>query len=361
MKEFTLPDILDALPLARGPRWHNRFALAPMTNSQSHADGTLSDEEARWLEMRAEGGFGLVMTAAAHVEAGGQGFPGQLGVFDDRHVQALSRLAQRIRTTGAVSSVQLHHAGIRSPADLVGQPVGPSPDEETGSRQLETAEVERVRDSFIEAARRTAEAGFDGAEIHGAHGYLLAQFLSPELNQRQDRYGGDAENRSRLLIEIIDGIRATCPSDFQLGLRLSPERFGQDLGEIRDLAVRVMEGGKLDYLDMSLWDIAKKPEDPNVPGSLLEQFTSLPRGNTALGVAGKIGDRATAQGAIDAGCDFVMIGRAAILHHDFPRRIAADRSFMPVSLPVSRTHLEAEGVSPTFQDYLSRWPNFVAE
>src|SRR5512137_1772234 len=129
--------LFEPMSLAHGPAMKNRFMLAPLTNLQSHADGRLSDEEFHWLTMRAEGGFGLTMTCAAHVQAIGQGFPGQLGIFGDEHLPGLARLAADLNATGTVSYVQLHHAGMRSPADVIGgQPVCPSDDEATGARAL---------------------------------------------------------------------------------------------------------------------------------------------------------------------------------------------------------------------------------
>src|SRR5215472_17558634 len=149
-----MTSLFEPLSFARGPAMKNRFMLAPLTNLQSHADGRLSDEEFPWLTLRADGGFGLVMTCAAHVQAVGQGFPGQLGVFGDEHLEGLTRLAATIKAKGSVSAVQLHHAGNRSPKDLVGQPVCPSDDPETGARGLSLAEVEHLRDDFIAAANR---------------------------------------------------------------------------------------------------------------------------------------------------------------------------------------------------------------
>jgi 2,4-dienoyl-CoA reductase-like NADH-dependent reductase (Old Yellow Enzyme family) len=355
--------LFEPLRLARGPAWRNRFMLAPLTNHQSHDDGTLSDEEFRWLTKRAEGGFGMVMTCASHVQAIGRGFPGQLGCFDDRHIPGLTRLAAEIRKHGAVSSVQLHHAGIRSPEKLIGtQPVGPSDHSETKSRALTTAEVERLRDDFIAAAIRADKAGFDGVELHGAHGYILCAFLSPETNQRTDRYGGAPDNRARLLLEIVDGVRANTRKEFQLGVRLSPERFGLITPEIVTLAERLMTGGKIDYLDMSLWDVFKEPEDANLKGRpLMAVFTKLPRANTRLGAAGKIVTAAHAAERLSAGLDFVVAGRTAILHHDWPRRVAADPNAVPIALPVSPQYLAGEGLSDTFIGYMRNWKGFVAE
>jgi 2,4-dienoyl-CoA reductase-like NADH-dependent reductase (Old Yellow Enzyme family) len=283
-----MTDLFSPLSFSRGPAMKNRFMLAPMTNQQSYPDGRLSDEEYAWLTKRATGGFGLVMTCASHVQPVGQGFPGQLGIFGDEHLEGLTRLAAGIKERGAISSVQLHHAGYRAPKDLVGTPVCPSDNPETGARGLTLDEVGTLRDDFIAAAKRAEKAGFDGVEVHGAHGYVLAEFLSPEVNQRTDRYGGSSENRSRLLFEIIDGIRAQCRSDFQVGLRLSPERYAQSLDEIIAVAGEVMRQDKIDYLDLSLWDVTKEPEDERFKGrTLLSCFTELPRGNVRLGAAGK--------------------------------------------------------------------------
>jgi len=353
----------DPLPLARGPAWANRIALAPLTNWQSHADGTLGDDEYRWLTMRARGGFALTMTCAAHVQASGQGFPGQLGVWSDAHLGGLTRLARGIHAGGSVSCLQLQHSGRRADTALSGQPrVAPWDDAETGARALSTAEVEQLVQDFIAAARRAEAAGFHGVELHGAHGYLLAQFLDAEHNRRGDRYGGSFDNRARILFELVDGIREATAPGFQLGLRLSPERFGIVISESLQLARQLLAGGRLDYLDMSLWDCFKPPQDPAFADRpLLAHFAALPRHGTRLGVAGKIMDAATARRCLDAGADFVLIGRAAMLHHDFARRALADPDFRSIERPVSRAHLEAEGLGPAFLQYVSStWPRFVA-
>jgi 2,4-dienoyl-CoA reductase-like NADH-dependent reductase (Old Yellow Enzyme family) len=344
--------LFEPLSLAHGPAMKNRFMLAPLTNQQSHPDGRLSDEEFHWLTMRAKGGFALTMTCAAHVQRQGQGFAGQLGVWSDDHLEGLTRLAAEIKAQNSIAAVQLHHAGNRSPVELVGEPVCPSDDPERHARGLTTAEVERLVDDFVEAAVRSQKAGFDGVELHGAHGYILAQFFSPEVNRRDDRYGGSLENRTRILFEIIDGVRRRCRPDFQLGVRLSPERFGLKLAEIIQLAREVMGDGRVDYLDMSLWDVHKEPVEEEFQGrSLLSYFTELPRANCRLGVAGQVRTPAVASEMLDKGCDYVLIGRAAILHHDFPR-LARDPDWTPIPTPVSAQHLLNEGVSPAFVDYL---------
>jgi 2,4-dienoyl-CoA reductase-like NADH-dependent reductase (Old Yellow Enzyme family) len=355
-----MTDLFQPLTLARGPAWKNRFMLAPLTNTQSHPDGVLSDDEYNWLTLRAKGGFGLTMTCAAHVQAVGQGFPGQLGCFDDKHLEGLTRLATGIKAHGSVSSLQIHHAGNRSPKELVGTPVCPSDDPKTGARGLTLDEVEAVRDAYIAAAVRAEKAGFDGVEIHGAHGYILAQFLSDEINHRDDRYGGSLENRARIIFEVIDGIRASTKANFQLGLRLSPERFGLKLAEIRDVAAEILRQGKIDFLDMSLWDVVKEPnEDEHKGRTLMSFFTDLPRGDVRLGAAGKVMTGQSAAGVLEAGCDYVVVGRGAILRHDFPNRVHADAAYQSPQTPVTVQHLRDEGLSPAFVQYMRQWPNFV--
>jgi len=358
-----MTSLFDPLTLTRGPAMKNRFMLAPLTNLQSQPDGRLSDEEFHWLTMRAKGGFGLTMTCAASAQASGRAWPGQLGAHDDTMLPGLTRLAAAIRAEDSHSVVQIHHGGMRCPADMLGHaPLCPSDNQETGARAMTLDEVKRCRDDFIAAAVRCEKAGFDGVELHGAHGYLICEFLSAEINHRTDAYGGSPENRARLLNEMVDGIRAECGKDFSLGVRLSPERFGMNLMEIRDLAGALMIGGKIDYLDMSLWEVFKQPmEEDRQEKSLLGWFTDLPRGNTRLGAAGKLLTAADCHQAMAEGLDFVVIGRAAILHHNFPKLVAANEAFEPIERPVSVEYLISEGLSPAFVQYMRTWKGFVAE
>src|SRR6056300_527387 len=141
----------------------NPFMLAPLTNTQSFEDGCLSDDEFNWLVMRSKGDFGMTMSCASHVQEIGKGFPGQLGIFDDIHIEGLKKLTEKIKSYNSLAVAQLHHAGMRS------------------------------------AAVRAKKSGYDGVEIHGAHGYILCQFLSSAINKRNDEYGGSLENRSRII------------------------------------------------------------------------------------------------------------------------------------------------------------------
>jgi 2,4-dienoyl-CoA reductase-like NADH-dependent reductase (Old Yellow Enzyme family) len=340
----------------------NRFMLAPMTNTQSHEDGTLSEDEYRWLTMRAEGGFGITMTCASHVQEIGKGFPGQLGIFSDHHIEDHRRLSTGIKAAGSLAVIQLHHAGLRSPKDLIGErPISPSENAKYNSRGMTLTEVKKLRDDFIDAALRAKQSGYDGAELHGAHGYILSQFLSSEYNQTTDEYGGNLENRSRLLFEIIHAIRDKCGPEFLLGVRLSPERFGMKLTEVKQVAQRLIDERKIDFLDISLWDVFKFPEEEEHQSlGLLEHFTQLERGDVKLTVAGKIRTGEEVLKVLEAGVDFVSIGRSAILHHDFPKRVMYNNDFAPAETPVSVKYLRNEGLGDNFIKYMRRWNNFVA-
>jgi 2,4-dienoyl-CoA reductase-like NADH-dependent reductase (Old Yellow Enzyme family) len=341
----------------------NKFMLAPMTNKQSHEDGTLSDDEFKWLVKRAEGQFGMVMTCASHVQAVGKGFEGQLGIFDDKHMEGHKRLSAAIQSHGSLAVLQLHHAGMRSPKGLIGEaPVCPTANEKFGARALSLAEVHQLRDDFISAAVRSKACGYDGVEVHGAHGYILTQFLSAEINNRTDEYGGSLENRKRILFEIVDGIHSSCGDDFLIGVRLSPEKFGMDLEEIKTICQKLIDEEKIDFLDISLWDVFKDPEDPKYQNrSLLDHVLELDRKDVKLTVAGKIYNGSDVAKVIEAGIDFVAIGKSGILHHDFPSKVMNNPDFKAVQTPVSVEYLAKEGLGDKFIEYMKKWPGFVEE
>jgi len=353
--------LFDTLRFKCGKSMKNRFALAPMTNTQSHEDGSLSEDELYWLRMRAKGGFGMTMTCASHVQVNGKGFPGQLGIFSDTHISGHKRLTAAIKAENSLAVIQLHHAGIRSPKDLVNaKNVGPSYHKKTNSRALSLSEVEILRDNFIAAAVRANQAGYDGVEIHGAHGYIICQFLSAAYNQREDQYGGSLENRSRLLFEIASGIRSKCGTGFLIGVRLSPERFGMQLQEVKTLCKQLIDSKWIDFLDISLWDCFKEPEEVEHQGkSLLAHFSEIDYKDVHFTVAGNIRTGADCRKIIASGVDFVSIGKAGILHHDFPKKIHENPDFEPVTLPVSEEHLKTEGLGKAFIEYMKPWEGFV--
>lgn len=169
-------------------------------------------------------------------------------------------------------------------------------------------------------------------------------------------------NRCRLLLEIIEGVRTQCGPNFLLGVRLSPERFDIRLPDMLTLAQQLMSEGKIDFLDMSLWDSFKEPQDAAFAGkTLLDCFTELNRGSVLLGAAGKVRSAEDARRCLAAGADFVVVGRSAILHHDFPQKVLADSDFEPIPNPVSKAHLRKEALGEAFIDYMATWSGFVEE
>jgi 2,4-dienoyl-CoA reductase-like NADH-dependent reductase (Old Yellow Enzyme family) len=353
--------LADTLSLGHGPAWRNRFALAPLTNTQSHPDGTLSEDEHEWLAARGRGGFGLVMTAAAYVAPAGQAWGGQLGIATEAHLPGLARLAEALRESGATSSVQLHHGGQRADAALHGGPNQcPWDAPEKDAVAMTTDEVHRMVEDFVAAAVLAERAGFDGVQLHGAHGYLLGQFLDGRHNHRTDGYGGSLADRQRALTEVLEGVRAATGPDFQLGLRLTPEGFGIPLEEGVETARTFLASGLLDHLDLSLWDVRMRPRG-GAEGLLVEHVADLPRGATRLGVAGGVVSTEDAQWCLDQGADFVTVGVGAILHHDFADRALADPAFRVRERPVTREELRAESVGERFLDYLAAgWDDLVA-
>ncbi len=346
-------DFSQTLAFARGPVWRNRLALAPLTNKQSHPDGTLSDDEIAWLTARAAGGFGLVLTAAAYVAPAGQVWDGQLGIASAQHLPGLSRLADAIARNGAVSAVQLHHGGRRADRAVTGL-AGQCPwdDPRHDAVAMTVGEIAQMVDEFVAAALRAQQAGFDGVQIHGAHGYLIGQFLDTTRNHRSDAYGGSFENRLRVVFDVLAGIRAATGPTFQVGLRLSPEGFGIPIEQGRAYARAVLASELLDYLELSLWDVFATPRGGG-DTLLIDHFLDLPRGATRLGVAGKVRSAAHAQWCLDRGADFVSVGTAAILHHDFAARALDDADFVSRPAPVPASVLTDEKVGDAFIDYLT--------
>ena len=199
----------ETMTLAHGSPWRNRVALAPMTNRQSRDDGVLSDDERAWLVRRAEGGFGLVMTCAAHVTANGQGWPGAMGISEDAHLEGLARLADELRAAGAVSSVQLHHGGRRADPVVVPERVAPWDDERHGARALLTSEIEALVEAVTgEFLRVAGRAEFDRCVVHPLNaGEVFSAVAGTDLRQsgvespamRRRRSGDLGLNLFRLL------------------------------------------------------------------------------------------------------------------------------------------------------------------
>ena len=339
----------------------NRVALAPMTNKQSHADGTLSGDEFHWLVSRADGGFGLIETCAAHVAKDGQGWPGELGIYDDAHLPGLTRLASALRERGAASMVQIFHGGVRADVSASGLPVWSASALE-GARAATEDDIARVIQQFADAARRAQQAGFDGVELHGAHGYLLTQFLSTTQNLRTDKWGGSLENRARLMREVARAVRAATSPDFTIGIRLSPEDFGNakglDLDESIQVAQWMAEDG-LDFIHLSLWRSAlnthKYPDKHAVP-----MFRAALPANVTILVAGAVYTRDEAEALLRIGADCIALGRSAIINPDWPLQAQHD-GWEPQRPPLTIEQLRQAGLNETFANYMRGWKGFVAD
>lgn len=358
---MSVSDLFKPLTLLHGPAMRNRFMLAPLTNQQSHHDGSASEFDQEWIAQLAQGGYALIQTCATTVEAGGIAFERQLGIHSDHHLAGLTQMASSVRRNGALSAVQLHHAGHRARRELGGEPAPASSYTLKGVPAITTEQVGRIRDSFIAAAKRAQVAGFDGVAVHGAFGWILSEFMSPSYNLRTDKYGGSVENRARLTIEVIEGIRRACGPDFQIGWRLSVERYGLRLEELRDITAHILERELIDYLDLALWDSAQIVQDGDFKGqTMLSVFTELPRKGVRVGTAGKIMSAQRAGQLLEEGCDFVLIGRAGILQRDFPHHVRMNPQYASPELPVTADYLRAGGLSERFIEHLRGWQSFVS-
>lgn len=354
--------LLEPMLFKNGRRAPNRIWLAPMTNQQSHGDGTLSDDELNWLKARSEGGFGVIESCATHVSPEGQGWPGELGIFSDALIPGWRELSRAMHEDHALLLAQTFHGGARA----ISTPEGPwscSPAGKGDSAVREGTEedIENAIAAFARAGARVFEAGADGVELHGAHAYLLCQFLSATMNRRQDQWGGELENRARLIRRVMQATRVAVPDDFIVGVRLSPENYGGtkglDLDESVQVAKWLCEDGA-DFIHISLWDATvnstKRPEVHTA-----RVFRDALPSQVPLITAGNIWTADDALRQLDHGADAVALGRSAIANPDWPRRVVAE-GLAPARPPLTRQELRDRALSEPFVEYMSRWPGFVA-
>ena len=343
----------------------NRTVLAAMTNKQSHADGRVSEDEIRWLEARSKGGFGIVTTAATHVLEDGQGWEGEFGTWSDHHLDGLSRLASSIHRHGAIALAQLFHGGMRAPERLTGhQPKSASANSlgegKASSRAMSEKEIHEAIQAFGKAAERCEQAGFQGVELHGAHGYLIAQFLGAGTNRRTDAWGGDQLARTRFLGAIVDEVRKRTTANFLVGVRLSPELDSCGMSLEDSLHTLGLCGSMpLDFLHVSCWDIDKT----GVFNGQERPFTTIFRqhlpSTMPLMTTGGIWTGDDAMKAVQQGGDFVGVARAGIAHPDWPRYLA-DGSEEPSRPPFTEESLAKASLNQTFIEYMRRWDGFVS-
>jgi 2,4-dienoyl-CoA reductase-like NADH-dependent reductase (Old Yellow Enzyme family) len=233
---MQFPNLFSPITI-NGMTLKNRAVMPPMGTGYGNPDSTISDRLVAYLTRRAQGGTGLIITEVCAVNPRGKGFPNEIGAWSDVFIPGLARIPEALHRYGAKAALQLHHAGRETfeaatgaipeapsaiPSVILGQPCEAMPLER----------INQVIEAFARAAGRAKAAGFDAVELHGAHGYLLNQFLSPFSNQREDEYGGSDENRMRFVLEIIVAARKVVGKDFPLWIRVSADelvRGGYDL------------------------------------------------------------------------------------------------------------------------------------
>jgi len=211
-----------------GMSLRNRFIAGPMEKAMANMDGSLNERYIAYTRERAKGGVALIQLESTYVSADGQGNPYQVGCHGDHVIPGLIRMAEAIHEHGAKLAMELHHGGRQASAIThFRQPIAPSAIPSTamdaGSvpREMTLADIKRVTEDYVSAAERCIKAGVDMIHMHGAHGYLLGQFLSPQSNQRQDEYGGSLENRARFALEILAAIRELVGGNYPIGYRIS--------------------------------------------------------------------------------------------------------------------------------------------
>jgi len=208
----------------------NRIVMPPMVRNYATTDGIATRQQIDHYAARARGGVGLVIVEATFVHPAGKGWHQGLGIHDDKCIPGLSSLAEAVKEWGSKIAIQLHHAGRQTATSITGMPiVAPSaiPCPVMGGlpRELTTEEVAELVEAFAQAAGRAKQAGFDAVEMHGAHGYLVSQFLSPNTNRRTDKYGGDINGRMTFALEIVQRARKLVGNDFPIIVRMNGEDF----------------------------------------------------------------------------------------------------------------------------------------
>lgn len=361
---MTAADGVDGAEVLSAPirlgaqRSMNRIAMAPITNKQSNEDGTLSRAEIDWLGRRADGGFGVVITGGWAVAPEGRTWHGQAALYDERHVAPLAELAQTISTTTALCIVQLIHGGSRSTREIT-RTAAISASDGPDWFAASDDHIQRLIEMHRVAALRVQAAGLHGIEIHSAHGFLPAQFISRTENRRTDEWGGDLAGRARFLRQLVRTIRDATGDDFVIGVRLSPEndRHGIELDETARIAGWLADDG-IDYVHLSLGDaLAPTAHDPErYPIDVVRRSVG---GSLPIIAAGSIRTAQAATRAMHLGADMVAVGTAAIHDPNWPRH-ATEPGWSPAWPPSTPAELARVGVTAPFLQYLREgWPGSI--
>jgi len=236
----------------------NRFVRSATHDYMADDEGHVTEAEVKLYRDMAEGEVGLIITGHAFVQPSGKASPRQMAVFDDRFVEGLSRIPASVHGSASRVFLQIAHAGRQTKPKLCGcVPVSPSPVYDPSSkvlpRELTGDEVRGLVADFVSAAGRARRAGFDGVQLHAAHGYLLSSFLSPHTNRRTDEWGGPVENRAGVLLEILRGVKAACGRDFPVIVKLNSTDFLDDGLSLDDAVAiaRMLESEGIDGIEVS--------------------------------------------------------------------------------------------------------------
>ncbi len=317
-----------------GQTLRNRMVMPAITTNFAESDGSVGDRLSDYLRARARGGFGAIITENIGVHASGRVMPRMMMGHEDRYLPGLARLADVIKSEGACAIAQISHAGRQTKSKITGLPlVSPSPISCPINREMPQAltvdGIRTMEDSFISTAIRLHRAGFNGVEIHGAHGYLVAEFLSRYSNKRDDLYGGSLENRMRFLRNIVSGIKANVAPDFLVLVRISAEEF---VPEGLDVAETIEIGRRLETLEVAALSVSVGVYESfnklsmvsgEAEGQWLNVAEAVRRGTGVpiIGVGrikrGEVAEAALARGQID----LAAFGRAAIADPALPSKL----------------------------------------
>ncbi|MGE7635384.1 NADH-dependent flavin oxidoreductase [Bacillus paramycoides] len=327
-------NLFESFTFKNGITIKNRVVMAPMTTWSSNDDYTVSDEEVKYYKKRVNG-VGLVITGCTHVQPNGIGFTHEFAAYDDKFIPSLRKLADAAKSGGAPALLQIFHAGNKALPSLTpnGEVVSSSAVETAATafapsvlpRELSHDEIIEVIHAFGETTRRAIEAGFDGVEIHGAHGFLLQNFFSPFSNRREDEWGGSLENRLRFPLAVIQEIKnviknhATKP--FILGYRISPEEHGgYGMVDAYELIDRLVEQG-LDYIHVSLDNVSSKPQGIEDGKTRLELIVEHVNDRVPVMAAGSMVTADDVASALDKGLSLVAVGHTLIMNPDWVEKV----------------------------------------
>lgn len=317
----------------------NRIVMPPMSTRLSNPDGSVSPRLIRYFEERAKGGAGMIIVEYSYIdEVASKAAVCQLGVQNDNLLPGLSELSEAIKAHGAKAFLQICHGGGQSPSGLINRkPVAPSAiSPKAGAdipQELTIEEIKQIIRAFGEAALRAKKAGFDGVEIHGAHGYLLNQFLSPRFNKRNDAYGPDFGGRVRFALEIVDAIRNRVGNEFPVGFRLNVSDYlsnGIETEETQEL-VKMLEAHGINYIHASAGTYESHQFMISPAYLQRAHLVHLSRAiksvvNIPVITVGGINHEVAPQIIENGDADLVAIGRALVADPELPKKMWEGRN-----------------------------------